>query len=774
VLDSAAPTWLVQLPGVLDRAEADALHHRTVGASSERMLRELGAALELLTVERPLVLVCEDLHDSDRPTIELLGYLARRREPARLLIVGTYRPAEVISRSHPVRQLVRDLRAREQCGFLPLELLTRAAVATYVARRITPRRPSEAFVDDIHQRTDGNALFVTTLLGYLIDHGLLVEDGGQTTSREPLDRLGIPDSVAQFIERQVGELAEADRHLLEVAAAIGVEFSAEAVVAGAAYDQAQVDAAEIERRLSDLAANTGLVVEEEVAEWPDGTLTGQFRFLHALYQELLYSHLPPARRAAVHRRVGDRLATGFGPRATELAAELAMHFERGRDRERAIHYLAHAADTALERCAPREALDYAERALQLLDRGEALINRAETELQLRMKQAVAMVTLWGFGGPGLDAAYQTARSLCAEVGDPTLLGPVLYGLWKFALVRGELGDAEELGGELRRLADRHPDLVLELQAHHAAGCNDHLAGRHASALAHCDRVFDLYDPVAHRRLTGVYGEDPAVACHQFAAVAAWLLGHPDRARWHASESCRLADELAYPSETIQAALIAASVHLLCGDVDRVREATAALFELCHRYDVSHIWLALGRVVDGWAIAHGGEAATAVPQMRKALDEVASAGSQLILHSYSSMLAEALVLAGDIGAALETATAALHGARRSGELWYEAELVRLRGAVLLEAGSPAAEAEAAFVEALEIARRQDAKSLELRAAMSLARLWQAQGEPHRGRELLGDIYTWFTEGHDTAYLRAAATLLAELGDRREATAPMGDS
>jgi predicted ATPase/DNA-binding winged helix-turn-helix (wHTH) protein len=762
VLDSAAPTWLLQLSGLLDPADADALRLRTVGVSSERMLRELGLALELLTVERPLVLVCEDLHDSDRPTIELLAYLARRREPARLLIVGTYRAAEVVSRSHPLRQVVRDLRARGQCGYLALELLTRPAVATYLTARMAPRRPAEAFVDDLYQRTEGNALFVTTLVGHLLDRGLLVDDGDAMASSQPLDRLGIPDSVAQFIERQVDELAEPDRHLLEAAAAIGVEFPAEAVVAAARYDQPRLQAAEIELRLSALARHTELLVEQDMVEWPDGTLTAQFRFLHALYQEVLYAHLPPARRTAVHRRIGDRLGSGFGSRSVELAAELAMHFELGRNHERAIYYLAHAADTALERCALQESVDYAERALQLLERADAITNRAEIELQLRMKETIALVTLRSFGGPGLDAAYRTVRALCAEVGDPALLCPVLYGLWKFALVRAELADAAELGDELRQLADQHPDPVLELQAHHAAGYNDCLTGRPASAMLHCESVLELYDPLAHRHLTGVYGEDPAVACHQFASLSAWLRGYPDRARHHASESCRLARELEYPSESLQATLIAASTHLLCRDIVPVRELTASLFELCHQYDVAQIWSATGKVVDGWAAAQGGEPSTAVSQIRQGLDELASAGALLGLPCYSSILAEALARAGDAAAAFETATDALQEARRTGETWYEAELVRLRGELMLDiAPNDPSGAEAAFVEALEIARAQEAKSLELRAATSLARLWRSRGQRDDARELLAPIYSWFTEGHDTGDLQAAGALLAEL-------------
>ena len=360
VLRSTAPLWLLQLPGLHEPAELDALRSRTVGASSQRMLRELVDALEVLTAERPLVLVCEDLHLSDRSTTELLSYLAGRREPARLLMLCTYRPAEVVSRAHPLRHVVQDLRAHEQCRFLPLELLARPAVASYLAQRLAPDRPSSALVADVHQRTEGNALFVTTVVDYLLDRRLLTVAGGETRSREPLDRLGIPESVGQFIERQLDELDEVDRHLLEIAAAVGVDFSAEATLAAAQrLDRPHLEATDVEDRCSSLTRELGLLVEMDVAEWPDGTVTAQYRFRHALYQEVLYGHLPPAHRVAIHRRIGERLAAAHGPRAGDIAAELAMHFERGRDFERAIPFLARAAETALQRAALRETLDYA-------------------------------------------------------------------------------------------------------------------------------------------------------------------------------------------------------------------------------------------------------------------------------------------------------------------------------------------------------------------------------------------------------------------------------
>jgi tetratricopeptide (TPR) repeat protein len=763
-LRSVAPTWLIQLPALLEPAELDALRPGTVGASPERMLREMGDALTLLTAEQPLLLVCEELHQSDRSTTELLAYLARRRDPARLLLVGTYRSTEVVSRSHPLRDVVRDLRSQEECGFLRLELLSQQAVATYVGARLAPARPAETLIAEIHELTDGNALFMATVLDYLIDHDLLDESDGVTSSAEGLDRLGIPDTLGQFIEQQLQELAPQDRQLLEIAAAVGVDFSAATVLAGAGEEWPELQAKEVTDRCSTLAWDTGVLVERELAEWPDGTVTGRYRFHHSLYQEVLYRTLPADRRVGIHRRVGARLAAGFGSRAGEIAAELAMHFQRGEDFEQAIPFLARAAETALQRAAHREALEYANRGLELIERTPGIPDQSAIELRLRMMQTVALVTLHGAGAPGVEQAYRQARAVSAQIDDAMLLGPVLYGLWNFAFNRGRMSDATELSDELHGLVRRQSDPILEMQAHGTTGYNHVLAGHPATALPHLERCHALYDPTAHRQLALVYGEDPGVNSHQWAAYATWLLGYPDRARRHATEARGLALNLGYPNDIAQATWFGTVVNILCRDLYRARQLSDALLKVCREFELTR-WSALAQLVRAWMVGQAGEPQRAVQEMREGLSDYSGASG--FPYFSSSLLAETLSLAGDAAAALETISGALVMGRRTGQLWYAAELARLRGETLLrlepsaDGEDHATDAERAFGEALDIARRQQAKSLELRATMSLAQLYQSRGETQRAHSLLSGIYRWFTEGHETGDLQAAAALLDEL-------------
>jgi predicted ATPase len=305
-----------------------------------------------------------------------------------------------------------------------------------------------------------------------------------------------------------------------------------------------------------------------------------------------------------------------------------------------------------------------------------------------------------------------------------------------------------------------------MQAHGTTGYNEVLAVRPATALPHLERSIALYNPTTHRQLALVYGEDPGVGGHQWASYATWLLGYPDRARHHATEACRLAQELGYPNDIAQATWFATVINIMCRDVYRARQLSDSLVRLCHEYELTR-WSALGTLVAAWMAAQQSDPQSAVEQMRGALGDYSGASG--FPYFSSSLLAETLARAGATAEALETATGALVMARRTGQPWYAAELARLRGEYLLRLapsrtvgpGDLAADAERALLEALDIARRQQAKSLELRAATSLARLWQSQADTQRARGLLAGTYRWFTEGFDTGDLQEAARLLTAL-------------
>ena len=360
-LSKCAPTWLVQMPGLIDAAAFSDLQKRVDGASQQRMLREMADTLEQLSNRRPVVLAFEDLHWSDPSTITLFDLLARRTERARLLIVATHRPVAILPGEHPLRILVHELAGR-YCENLSPPPLTAAEVSQYLGNRIQPPEAGDALslnqvARSIHQRTEGNPLFMVTLVGALLssDHANRSDGTEKRVSLQDLieqsDRI-VPGNVTETISQQFSRLDADAQRLLEVASVAGVEFSAAAVAAGA-----DAPLTDVEERCAALAGKMSFLQDAGDDEWPDGTVSARFRFRHALYREAVYARLTAARRSGLHNRIGMRQEAAYGDNANEIASELARHFEQGRNFKRALQYREQAARNALRRSAPREAID---------------------------------------------------------------------------------------------------------------------------------------------------------------------------------------------------------------------------------------------------------------------------------------------------------------------------------------------------------------------------------------------------------------------------------
>ena len=433
-----------------------------------------------------------------------------------------------------------------------------------------------------------------------------------------------------------------------------------------------------------------------------------------------------------------------------------MHFQRGEDFDKAIPFLARAAETALQRAAHRETLDYANRGLELIQRTPAyrrpLGGRAPVadDADGRTGHAVRSRR------PRRRTSVPRGRAVSAEIDDATLLGPVLYGLWNYTFNRGRMSDAAELSEELQSLARRQPDPVLEMQAHGTTAYNHVLGGRPATALPHLERCHALYDPTAHRRLALVYGEDPGVNSHQWAAYATWLLGYPDRARRHATEARELALNLGYPNDIAQATWFGTVVHILCRDLYRARQLSDALLTVCREYELTR-WSALAQLVAAWMVAQAGEPQRASSRRCERVSPTTPAPRDSRTSPPRSWRRRSPLPVTPRLRSRPT-SGALVMARRTGQLWYAAELTRLRGEILLRLEpSPGGVDE------------RDGRRAHLRrgprhrpaAAGQVARAAR-RDEPGptvavRGRDrsapaaYLAGTYRWFTEGHETGDL-----------------------
>jgi predicted ATPase len=784
LLRQQAPSWLLQLPALLSPEEYEALQRYAGRTTRERMLRELAEAMEALTAVRPCVLVVEDLHWSDTATIEWLAYMARRRGPARLLVLGTYRPVEAIVRAHPVRAMVQELVVHGYGTELALEEWSEVGVAAYLAQRGAGAEVPAELARVLTQRTDGHPLFVVALVDELLRQRVLRVEPAGWVMAEGIDavRVGVPPSIRHLLEHQVARLRPADQELLAAASVAGVEFAVAAVAAGL-----QHTGEDIEVQCETLARQHQLVQARGTAVWPDGTVTARYGFRHALYQELIYERVPVSRRVRWHQQIGTRLEVAFGPRADEIAAELAVHFEHGRDYNRAVQYLQHAAATAIQRHAHREAMAYLQRALALLQAMPEIPQRFRHELAVQLALGPALMVTRGFGAPEVADTYARARQLCEQLGAQQQLFPALFGLWRSAHVRGQLQTARALGEQLLSLAHAQNDALLFVAAQGPLGQTLCMQGEPMLAREHLQRVVALYEPQSHRILVVRCGYDPGVYAHVMEAWVLWVLGYPVQGRQRGHEALRLAHEQAHPFTLALTLVTMVILQHMRREEEPTCEYVQASVELSTEYGFPYL-AAINTILQGWERARLAPDAVALMQMREALATLRAIGGEVLRPSLLALLADAYARNGQRAAGLGILEEALVTAEEHTERFYAAELHRLKGEFCLqqwrEAGTQPApraidqghvadggatsqsplqtEAEACFQSALHIAQCQRAKMLELRAAMSLARLWQQQGKRAAARALLAPIYHWFTEGFDTADLQEARALLEELG------------
>ncbi|MGH8601394.1 MAG: AAA family ATPase, partial [Gammaproteobacteria bacterium] len=387
LMRQCAPTWLVQLPWFLTEADRALLQREVLGSTKKRMLRELGEFLERWTAQCPLILVLEDLHWSDYATLDLISYLPKRADAARLMLIGTYRPVEVIVSGHPLKSVKQELLSKYQCKELPLEYLSEEAVAEYLGVRFPANRFPAELGGLIHERTEGNPLFMVNAVDYLVTEGSIakVEEVWRLGTEIEKIEMGVPDSIKQMIEKQIGYLSKEEQRMLEAASVSGVEFSTLAVAAGLREDTAVAEA-----QCEELARRHQFIRDCGFFQLPNGEVAARYGFIHALYQNVLYERVSGANRVHLHRRVGERGEELYGEKAGEIAAELAMHFERGRDYRRAVKYLLQAAETAIRRFAYQEAIVLAQRGLELLQTLPDTSQHVHQELRLHIALGVSL------------------------------------------------------------------------------------------------------------------------------------------------------------------------------------------------------------------------------------------------------------------------------------------------------------------------------------------------------------------------------------------------
>ena len=745
VLRAHAPMWLLQMPSLLSPSDRESLSREMAGATRERMLREMCEALDALTAEAPLVLILEDLHWSDYSTLDLISHLATQRQRAHLMLIGTYRNVELSVSGHPLKAVKQELLAKQQCEELPLEYLTEAAVSEYLSVRFPRHRFPTGLARLIHDRTDGNPLFMVNAAEYLLESGLIVERANGWDLVGDIDNfeIGVPDNIKQMIERQVDHLGLEKKLTLEAASVAGVEFSTPALAAGLEEDPDVVEA-----RCSELARQRQFIQDCGVHELPTKEVVTRYGFVHALYQNVLYERLPAARRVQLHRLIAERGEEVYGERAVEIAAELAMHFERGRDYKRAIHYLKQGAENAIRRFAYQEAVGLARHAIDLLNKLPDTRESINEALCLHLTLGVPLIAIEGYASPNVGMVYMKAHELYEQLGDTPDVSEVLWGLWTFEMLSAELETARRIAEQFLRLSERLPYPGLALRGHWALEITFTHCGHFELALDHYEKALALYDPAQHRDDSFLYALNPGVAMPCFAAWSLWCLGLPEQAVARIQEAVTRARELREPQGLAHAFFFASVLYHLGRDLRMTQEYAEAVINITLEHGLV-LYQAMATIMQGWTLSEQGQASKGIDLMREGLAALDATGTALVRPHFLALLATALSKIQQNEEALRLLDEAITMVSGNDERYFEAELYRLKGELLFKHNR--ANAEPCFQRSLEIAESQKAKSWRLRTAMSLARLYGRQNK-------LREVYDSFTEGFDTHDLREAHTLL----------------
>ena len=726
-------------------------------AKQKQKTQEALIAWLLAVAERqPVLAAWEDLHWADPSTLELQGLLLDQAPTARMLTLMTFRP-----------EFRPPWGARAHLTPLTLNRLGRKQVEAIVTDLTDGKALPAEVVRQIVAKTDGVPLFVEELTKMVVESGLVRQANGHYELTGPLPALAIPATLQDSLMARLDRLAPV-REVAQLAATLGREFSYELLQSVSPLDKASLQEA------------LAKLVEAEVLYQRGLPPQAQYVFKHALIQDAAYQSLLKSKRQHYHSQIAQVLEERFAETTETQPELLAHHYTEAGLIAQAIPYWQHAGQRAVQRSANVEAVAHLTKGLELLKTLPETPERISQELTLQLALGTPLMVTKGYVAPEVGHVYARARELCKQMGDTPQLFSVLWGLWAFYAIGGEFPTARELGEQLLTLAQTVPDSALLVEAHHALGETLLRVGEFVAGREHLEQGIALYNPQQHHSLAFLYGLDPGVACRDVAAVSLWYLGYPDQALKRIQEALTLAHELSHPYSLGHALLFAAWLPLLCRREGQLTQERAEAARALASEQEFPLWLALGTFSRGWALAEQGQEEEGIAQMRQGLDACRAMGLQLGRPGVLALLAETQGKVGQVAEGfkvLDEATAVMH---KTEERQDEAELYRLKGELTLKQSgvrSPAsdvpntqhptpstqaeAEAEECFLQALAVARKQQAKSLELRAAVSLSRLWQKQGKKEEARQMLAEIYYWFTEGFETKDLQEAKALLDEL-------------
>jgi class 3 adenylate cyclase/predicted ATPase len=711
-----------ETPDPLAQMDPQIRQRRTLDAIKRIIIRE--------SLVQPTVIIFEDLHWIDSETQALLDLLADSIANARALLVINYRP-----------EYQHKWTNKSYYSQLRLGALEPESADEVLGELLGESAELDPLKHMMIERTQGNPFFIEEMVQALFDEGALVRNGTVKVAR-PLGQLRMPATVQGILAARIDRLPREEKDLLQTLAVVGLEAPLTLI-------RKMVTRPQIERMLGNLQA--GEFIYEQAASGE-----AQYTFKHALTQEVAYNSLLIEHRKILHERAGVAIESLYAGRLDDQLRELARHYSSSDNVNKAVEYLDRAGSQAMQRSAHTEAINSLNAAIQLLQGLPESRDRLHRELILLMTFGSALIPVKGWAGPEVERTFIRARELCQRLDDPPELFFVLHGLWVVHLVRAEFPVAHEIGDELMQRAKHANERILLIFAHQTLGMTVYAMGNFLRARWHLEETVRLGAHDRHRAL----GVDLEVVCLSYLSQVLWYLGYPHQGLERAKQAIALAQVLSDPFSLAFAQSFLSSIHLLRREVRELGQNTEQMLALCTQHGFV-FW-------SGYAVFHRGvsmvrqQRTEGIAQMEEGLAVVSTTGAQTRRPDALCLLAEAYGEAGRLDEALVVLDEALTAIDEHEDRLYEAETHRLRGELLLKQdASNGAAAEDCFRRAIEITQKQSAKSMELQATTSLARLLRDTGRYDDARATLAEIYDWFTEGFDTADLKDAKALLDEL-------------
>jgi adenylate cyclase len=755
------------LPGtLLPAASVSAAGARQAAVDRVALFEQVTGLLRAVSRRWPLLLVLDDLHWIDNTSASLLFHLGRHLADSRILIIGAYRPEELggpdrpvpAASRHPLLPVITGLQRISGANYVDLNQADgRAFVEALVDSE--PNRLGADFRTSLHGHTGGNPLFAVEILRGLQDRGELVKDEqAQWVVRRPLDWNQLPPRVEAVIGERFERLTGRCQALLTAASVQGQTFLAEV-----AADTRTFDAEPAVTGLSEVLGRQYHLVEASELEWYGDRALSRYRFRHHLFQQYAYQQMDPVARSRSHQITGLTLETLYSGREEEHAFELAGHFEAAGMLEKAVGYLLAAGRAAYRLSANESALDYFGRALDLLRECPPGPKRDRAEMTLHLARTAPLLAMRGYTAPEIQEAANRVIHLSQKLDEPDYLFPARLLLLTHYAMLAEYHPAMELAEQLLKQAEESRNPLHLTQAHHFLGYLEFCGGSFEAALNHFNAALASYDPQSESRLiSGFIGQNVWLTSLFRKAWTLWFLGYPDQSLAAVEETMTKVEQLGQDHD-LAFTLAIGICPILClrREFDRAEIQTKHLLQLASRKGLDY-FIPFGKVNLGSVLVNRGRIAEGQNEIRTGVRQYSEGGQKTFLTFCLSLLIEALGKDEEAGEVLDEALALVE---KTGERFFEAELRRLRGEFLLRREEDPAESEACFQQALDIASQQGAKSLQLRAATSLAELWSSNGRSKEAHDLLAGVYDSFGEGFATADLQDAQTLLIELGSSK---------